>query len=57
MTIVFSSTKSENRRMEQFLPGGGGYQREGRSGEEQHRKVNMVQIMYTDVCKCKNDNC
>jgi hypothetical protein len=25
--------------------------------KEKGRRVNMVQIMYTDVCKCKNDTC
>jgi hypothetical protein len=40
--IFFSSTKSENKRVEQVLPGSGG------SGE-------MTQIMYTYASKCKND--
>jgi hypothetical protein len=26
---------------------------EGRGGEERGRRMNMVQIMYTHVCKCK----
>jgi hypothetical protein len=27
------------------------------SGGERRRRMNMVQIMYTHVCKCKNDTC
>jgi hypothetical protein len=38
---MFSSTKLENKRVEQVLPGSG-------CGE-------MAQIMYTHVRKCKND--
>jgi hypothetical protein len=29
----------------------------GGGGRERGRKMNMVQIMYTHVCKCKNDTC
>jgi hypothetical protein len=36
---VFSSTKSENKRVEQVLPGGGGW----------------GQIMFKHVSKCKNN--
>jgi hypothetical protein len=53
---VFSSTKSENGRVEEILLG---EERigtsEGASGRERGRRVNMVQIMYTHVCKCKSD--
>jgi hypothetical protein len=47
LSFVFSSTKLENRRAEQVLPGGwgGGWKRE------------VVQIMYTHVSKCKNNTC
>jgi hypothetical protein len=40
MFYVFSSTKSENKRSEQVLPG---------------RGWEVTQIMYTHVSKCKND--
>jgi hypothetical protein len=30
---------------------------EGAGGGERSRRMNMVQIMYTYVCKCKNDTC
>jgi hypothetical protein len=43
--MCFSSTKSEDKRVEQVLPGG-----EGSVGE-------VVQVMYTHVSKCKNDTC
>jgi hypothetical protein len=39
---AFSSTKSENKRVEQVLPGGGW------RGE-------VAKIIYTYVSKCKND--
>jgi hypothetical protein len=42
--IFFSSTKSENKRVEQVLPGRG-----WGKGEE------VAQIIYTHVSKCKND--
>jgi hypothetical protein len=58
MFYVFSSTKSENRKLVQVLlwgrgsvltlVGGGGSREEG-------KRVNIVQIMYTHVCKYKND--
>jgi hypothetical protein len=30
---------------------------EGAGGGERGRRMNMVQIMCTHVCKCKNDTC
>jgi hypothetical protein len=42
ISYVFSSTKSENKRVEHVLPGSGG------EGKE-------AQTMHTHVCKCKND--
>jgi hypothetical protein len=30
---------------------------EGGGGGERHRRMNVVQIMYKHVCKCKNDTC
>jgi hypothetical protein len=50
------STKLENRRAEQVLWQGveeGGTSGEG-GGGERSRRMNMVQIMYTHVYKCKN---
>jgi hypothetical protein len=43
-------TGGQNR----FCPGVG---EGGRGGRERSRRLNMVQIMYTHVCKCKNDTC
>jgi hypothetical protein len=45
VSYVFSSTKLENKRVEQVLPRKGG---DGMSGE-------VAQTMYTHVSKCKND--
>jgi hypothetical protein len=48
--------KSENTRAEQILLGGG--VGDSRSGEEVRKgcgRVNIVQILCTHVCKCKND--
>jgi hypothetical protein len=53
---VFSSTKSVNRRENRFWVGVGiGERREvvGKGG----RRINIVLIMYTCACKCKNDTC
>jgi hypothetical protein len=51
--IFFSSTKSENRRAEQVLQGGGaGTSWRGEVAEKGGRRMNMVQIMCTHVCKC-----
>jgi hypothetical protein len=58
----FSFSKAENRREKQVLSG-----EDGTSGErvcrKGYRKVNMVQILNvveilcTHVCKCKNEAC
>jgi hypothetical protein len=53
----FLLQKSENRRMEQIIPRGGWHQWRQGGGGEKGRKMNMVQIMYTHVCKCKIDTC
>jgi hypothetical protein len=54
--MYFSFTKLENRRVEQVLwrevlgtSWGGG-------SRERGRKMNMVQIICTHVCKFKNDS-
>jgi hypothetical protein len=57
--FLFSSTKSENRSVEQVLPG----VRElipvgmGKVMGKGGRRVNMVQKMCKHVSKCKNDTC
>jgi hypothetical protein len=43
MLCLSYSTKSENKRLEQVLPGSGGRYREG------------AKTMYKHVSKCKND--
>jgi hypothetical protein len=43
--MFFSSTKLENKRAEQFLPGSAG----GTQGRE------VAKIVYTHVSKCKYD--
>jgi hypothetical protein len=55
----FSFTKSENRRAEQVLPGGGGVGTRRRCKEvgKGCGRVNMVQILCTYVCKLKNRAC
>jgi hypothetical protein len=42
--------KTKLKKQIKSLVGGGG-------SEEKGRKTNMVQIMYAQVCKCKNDTC
>jgi hypothetical protein len=55
--MFFFSTKSENRRVDQVLPDwAGGAGRRGEVGKG-YRRMNMVQIIYTHVYKCKNDTC
>jgi hypothetical protein len=56
---VFSSIKSEMRRAEQVLSGVGVGRPDTGGREEMKgkgRRVTMVQIMYTHVCKYKNDS-
>jgi hypothetical protein len=52
--ILFSFTKSENRRAKQILPGGIGT-REGKGCRKGCRKVNMLSILCTNFCKWKNE--
>jgi hypothetical protein len=35
----------------------GWHQWKERGGRERGRRMNVVQTMYTHVCKCKNDTC
>jgi hypothetical protein len=53
----FSSTKLENRRIEQVLSKrwGAWHRWEGGGGRQRGSWMNLVQIMYIHVCKCKND--
>jgi hypothetical protein len=55
----FSFTKLDNRRVEQILPGDWGVGTSGTGDEEGKgcKRVNMVQILCTHVCKWKNDTC
>jgi hypothetical protein len=56
--MFFSSAKLENRWAELVLHGGGvWHQWEVGGGGERDRRVNMVQIIYALICKCKNDAC
>jgi hypothetical protein len=56
--FFFPLKKLENRKVEQVLPGGRGAELvpmgEG-SVRERGRRVNMVQILCTHVCECKNN--
>jgi hypothetical protein len=57
-TFFCSSTKSENRRAEQVLPRGRKFGTGGRGcGGERGWRINMGQIIYTPISKCKNDTC
>jgi hypothetical protein len=48
--LFFSSTKLENRRVEEVCV-------LGEVVEKGCRRVNMVQILCTYICRCKNDTC
>jgi hypothetical protein len=47
----FSFTKSENRRVEQVPTGGAGNSERKEDEEKGYRRVNIVQILCTHVCK------
>jgi hypothetical protein len=51
--------QNQSRKVKQVLPGVGkvGTGRKGEVAEKDGRRMNMVKIMYTHVCKCKNDTC
>jgi hypothetical protein len=57
--MFFSSEKLEDRRAEQVLPGVGVWLAlvGGGGGREKGWRVNIVQTMYTHVCKYKNETC
>jgi hypothetical protein len=50
----FFFTKLENRRVEQVLFGGW-FQWKVKDIETGYRRVNMVQVLCTNVCKWKNE--
>jgi hypothetical protein len=54
MPFFFSFTNSENRA-EQVLSGGVGTSGKGQDVRKGGWRVNMVQILYTHVCKWKNE--
>jgi hypothetical protein len=51
--MFFSTTKLENRREEQVLQREGWHWWEGKGVRERGSRRNMVQIMYTHICKYK----
>jgi hypothetical protein len=53
--FFFFFTKSGNRRVVQVLPEGVDTSRRGEEVGKGCRRVNMVQILCTYVCKWKND--
>jgi hypothetical protein len=55
--FLFSSTKPENRKAEQVLLEKGCYQWEREVAEKAGSRVNIVQILCTDIYRCKNDIC
>jgi hypothetical protein len=48
-------TGGQNRFCQGRMRGGVWYRWEEGGSRERGRRVNMIQIMYTHVCKCKND--
>jgi hypothetical protein len=54
--LLFSITKSENKKQNSSCEGEG-YHWEGEEVGKGGRKVNMVQILCTHVCKWKNETC
>jgi hypothetical protein len=56
--ILFSFTKSENMRVEQVCQRMGlGCWYQWKVAGKRNRKVNKVKILFTHVCKSKNDSC
>jgi hypothetical protein len=53
--MVFSFTKLENKRAEQVPSGRVKPVGRGEDVEKRCRRVNMVQIPHTPICKWKND--
>jgi hypothetical protein len=56
MTFYFFY-KIGNRRAEQVLPGVIGTSGKGEEVRKMYGRVNIVQILCTNVCKWKNDTC
>jgi hypothetical protein len=53
----FSFIKSENRKVEQVLPGEDGTNGKGEEEGKGCERVDIVQILCTPVCKWKNESC
>jgi hypothetical protein len=58
MSLFFPFSKSENKRVEQVLSGGSGLVPVGGEDvEEGCKRLNIVQVLCTHVCKWKNYTC
>jgi hypothetical protein len=57
VSFFFSFTKLKIGRSEQVLPGVVGNSGRGEEERKGYRRANMVQILFTHVCKWKNDTC
>jgi hypothetical protein len=55
--LFFSFTKPENKRAEQILPGGVGTSGSGEEVGKRCRRMDVVEILCTHVCKQKNETC
>jgi hypothetical protein len=56
--MFFLLQNQRTGRWNMFYPGAGDLALVGGVGSgEKYRRVNIMQIMYTHVCKCKNDTC
>jgi hypothetical protein len=55
----FFFTKTENRKAKQVLSGGCVLvvRKDVKDVRNGDRRVNMVEIFHTHVCKCKNETC
>jgi hypothetical protein len=51
--LLFALQNQRTGGWNRFCPEAGG----GGGDQERDRKMNMVQIMYSQVSKCKNDTC
>jgi hypothetical protein len=52
---MFFLLQNQRIGVEQVRPSGAWHQWDWGSGRERGRRMNVVQIMYTHVCKSKND--
>jgi hypothetical protein len=53
----FFKKKSENKKVKQLLSGEDGTSRREEEVGKGYGMVNIAQILYTHVCKWKNDTC